>query len=213
MTPDLGVFAGTAERKCVREVRSRLTQSRIAGVIADLTQPDTPIIACNRAFRELTGYSRRETVGQNCRFLNRGKIDGATARKFKRSIADGRPFSTELENFRKDGTPFFNGISVSPIYGRNGDLVAMLGSQIDLSHYDPECQIQTYHRARAKLSLLSDRQFEVVTEMAKGLLIKEIAFNIGIAPRTVKLHRAAAIKGLGVSNSVEAIRIAIEAGY
>lgn len=213
VSSELGIFAGAAQRKCVREVRSQMMRSRVSGVIADLTHPDCAIIACNDEFSRVTGFSRDETLGQNCRFLNRGRIDSGMSRDFHRSIRAGRPFSTELRNFRKDGTSFLNGVTLSPIYGRNGDLVAMLGSQIDLTEYDPMCTLQAYHRARTRLTRLSDRQFEVVLAMAEGKLIKEIAYDLGIASRTVKLHRAAAIKTLGVSNSVEAIRIAIEAGY
>lgn len=210
---DLGVFAGAAQRNCVREVRSRMMRSRISGVISDLTHPDCAIIACNDGFTRMTGYSEPETIGQNCRFLNRGRIDAGMSRDFHRSIRAGRPFSAELKNYRKDGTPFLNGVTLSPIYGKNGDLVAMLGSQIDLTGYDPTCRLQAFHRAREKLTRLSDRQFEVILRMAQGKLIKEIAYDLDIASRTVKLHRAAAIRTLGVSNSVEAIRVAIEAGY
>lgn len=210
---ELGVFAGAARRDCVRKVRAQMEHSPISGVIADLSKPDHPVIACNSAFEQMTGYSRDEVLQRNCRFMNRGNLPAGVSRSFERAIAEGKPFSIEVENYRKDGKPFLNGISLSPIFGRNGDLVAMLGSLVDLTDYDPLCHLQAYHLARAKLTRLSERQFEVLCMMAEGKLIKEIAFALDIADRTVKLHRAGMVKALGTKNSVEAIRVAIEAGY
>ena len=46
-----------------------IEQSHVAAVVSDPLRPDNPIIACNDAFMRLTGYSRAEIIGRNCRFL------------------------------------------------------------------------------------------------------------------------------------------------
>jgi len=63
------------------------------------------------------------------------------------------------------------------------------------------------------LNTLPPRQRAVLIEMARGKLNKQIAFGLGIAERTVKMHRAAVMAALNVKSSADAIRIAVEAGY
>lgn len=206
-------FSSKARRNCVREVRLQLESSLIAGVISDLSRPDQPIIACNNAFERLTGYDASEIIGRNCRFLSRGTLNNEQSRRFRKAISRNTSCVIEVMNYRKDGTQFLNGVTLSPIFGRDGEPVAMLGSQIDLTNYDPQCHLHKYHRARSKLAELTKRKREVIIAMAKGMLIKEISFKLGICERTVKLHRAEAIKALGLRNPIEAVRLAIEAGY
>jgi DNA-binding NarL/FixJ family response regulator len=67
-------------------------------------------------------------------------------------------------------------------------------------------------RASALVRQLPGRQREVLTAMAQGLLNKQIAHRLGIAEKTVKMHRALLLERLGVRTTAEAIRIAVEAG-
>jgi DNA-binding NarL/FixJ family response regulator len=60
---------------------------------------------------------------------------------------------------------------------------------------------------------LSPRQRSVLIAMAKGKLNKQIAYDLGLAERTVKMHRSALFQALGVRTAAEAVRMAIEAGY
>ncbi|MBM3595064.1 MAG: histidine kinase, partial [Alphaproteobacteria bacterium] len=63
------------------------------------------------------------------------------------------------------------------------------------------------------IETLSPRQREVLKQLAAGKLNKQIAYDLGISERTVKMHRAAVLSALGVRTSADAIRLAIEAGY
>jgi len=67
--------------------------------------------------------------------------------------------------------------------------------------------------ARDRVAALTRRQHQVLVQMAAGQLNKQIAFTLGLSERKVKMHKAALQKGLGVSTSADAIRIAVEAGY
>ena len=67
--------------------------------------------------------------------------------------------------------------------------------------------------AHAKVDGLTPRQREILIQMADGKLNKQIAWDLGLSERTVKMHRAAMFKALDVRASAEAIRIAIEAGF
>ena len=67
-------------------------------------------------------------------------------------------------------------------------------------------------RRREKVASLSRRQREILECIAAGRLNKQIAYELGLSERTVKLHRAAVLRALGVRTSADAIRMAIEAG-
>jgi DNA-binding NarL/FixJ family response regulator len=67
-------------------------------------------------------------------------------------------------------------------------------------------------RAAGLVAALPRRQHQVLELMARGLLNKQIAWELKISEKTVKMHRALLLERLGVSTTAEAIRIAVEAG-
>lgn len=197
----------------VRPVIDQLMESQVAGVLADATQRDTPIIECNQAFIALTGYSRSEIVGRNCRFLSRGQADPATRARFREAITEGKPAIIEVLNFRKDGTSFLNGVTVAPITNQNGEIVAFLGSQVDIGSSVPNLKGTASTATGGTLGRLTPRQREAVIYMASGLSIKQIANELQLSERTIKLHRTKAMRALGVENRIDAVRIALKAGF
>ncbi len=102
-------------------------------VIADATRPDTPLVYCNRAFLEMTGYEAKEVVGRNCRFLQGPDTDPATIAEIRAAIAEARPASVEILNHRKDGAPFWNALSLRPIFGPDGRPRWFAGSCTDVT--------------------------------------------------------------------------------
>lgn len=187
--------------------------SAIAAVITNPRMPDNPIIACNDAFVRLTGYERAEILGRNCRFLAGTDPDPVGTAILRSAISMGQPAMAQLRNYRKDGTPFLNAVMIAPIFDKVGDLDYFLGSQVEV--VSDRDGIGDFRRGKAVdlIKALSPRQHQILVEMAAGKSSKSIAFELGLAERTVKMHRAALLRALGVGTSVEAIRIAIEAGY
>ncbi|WP_238475089.1 ATP-binding protein [Azospirillum cavernae] len=102
-------------------------------VIADPTRPDMPLVYCNRAFLEMTGYEAREVVGRNCRFLQGPDTDPATIAEIRAAMAEARPTSVEILNHRKDGAPFWNALSLRPIFGPDGGVRWFAGSCTDVT--------------------------------------------------------------------------------
>jgi PAS domain S-box-containing protein len=189
-----------------------IVDSPIASVISNPRLKDNPIIACNEAFKNLTGYSEREIVGRNCRFL----AGPATEPWLSDSIRDGvrkhRPVLVEILNYKYDGTPFRNAVLVAPIYDEEGELEFFLGSQVELDDDMPGTNGNRRMAAAMRVKLLSPRQREVLAEMALGHLNKQIAHTLNVSEQTVKMHRALVMTRLGVSTTAEAIRVAVEAG-
>ena len=197
------------------ELEDLVSHARIAFTVIDPRLPDSPIVNCNEHFLELTGYERREVIGKNGRFLAGPESDRETRRLFREAIEQERPFMAELLNFKKDGTPFMNAITVAPIYDDAGDLAGFLASHFEVSRECPE-EISSsdirIKNAMDAIARLTPRQTEVLSGMTAGKPFKQIAYELGLSERTVKMHRADALKSLGVSTNAEAIRIAIEAG-
>jgi PAS domain S-box-containing protein len=101
--------------------------------IADARQDDEPLIYVNGAFEEITGYQTGEILGRNCRFLQGPETDEETVTEIRRAIDDRRPVVTELLNYRKDGTPFWNRLEVVPVRDEAGEVTHFLGLQRDVT--------------------------------------------------------------------------------
>ncbi|WP_046862117.1 PAS domain-containing protein [Microvirga massiliensis] len=102
-------------------------------LIADALLDDSPILFVNDAFLDLTGYARDEVMGRNCRFLQGPGTDQAVASRIAAAISAGERIETEVLNYRKDGTPFWNALTISPIRNEAGRLRYFVGSQADIS--------------------------------------------------------------------------------
>jgi hypothetical protein len=185
--------------------------SSIATVVTDARQPDNPIIAANAAFQRLTGYSTDEILGRNCRFLRGPGTEPEASEALRQAVAAARPTLVELLNYERDGTPFRNAVMIAPVFDDDGALMLFIGSQMKVS--EPRRPDSTpAAAARARLERLSGRQLQVLQLMAAGLLNKQIAYELGLSEKTVKMHRAALLSGLGAKSSADAIRVAVEAG-
>eukprot|EP01035_Chromulina_nebulosa_P053616 gene53616-73320_t len=93
-----------------------VTDSPIPSVISDPRMPDNPIIACNAAFCELTGYPPEEVVGRNCRFLSGPATEPWLTEEIRRGVREHRPVLVEILNYKRNGQPFRNAVLVAPIY-------------------------------------------------------------------------------------------------
>jgi PAS domain S-box-containing protein len=188
--------------------------STVAAVITNPRLPDNPIIACNRAFEQLTGYSANEVVGRNCRFLAGPRAEPLLSEEIGRAVRERRPVLAEIPNFKRDGTPFRNAVMIVPIFDEHGELEYFLGSQSEVAEAPVDTAgLERREAIRRLLAAMSPRQREVLAAMIAGQRNKQIAHQLGISLRTVKMHRSAALKALGVTTSADAIRSAVEAGW
>jgi len=187
--------------------------SPIAAVISNPRLPDNPIVECNDAFVALTGYRREEIVGHNCRFLTGPDTEPWLTEMLRNGIARRQPIMVEILNYKKDGTPFRNAVMVAPIFDAAGELEYFLGSQVEIAENVVRANDERRSMAHERVAALSPRQREVLQQIAAGKLNKQIAFELGLSERTVKMHRAAVLTALGVRTNADAIRLAIEAGY
>jgi PAS domain S-box-containing protein len=95
--------------------------------IGDPTQPGAPIVHATSAFETITGYSLAEVRGQNCRFLQGTDTDPAARATLRAAIQDGRIAQVTLLNYKKDGTPFWNEVTVFPMRTPSGEPLRWTG--------------------------------------------------------------------------------------
>jgi two-component system cell cycle sensor histidine kinase/response regulator CckA len=127
------------ERKQAEEMlqlRDRAIASFMQGVvITDPTQPDNPIVYVNEGFLRMSGYDREDVIGKNCRFLQGPKTAPEALAQVRSALREGRACLLELLNYRKDGTPFWNALSISPLYDAADKLTHFVGVQTDISPF------------------------------------------------------------------------------
>lgn len=190
-----------------------ISNSPIASVISDPRLPDNPIVACNTAFCELTGYAPETVVGRNCRFLSGPGTEPWLSEEIRRGVREHHPVLVEILNYKRSGEPFRNAVLVAPIYDEHDELLYFLGSQIEIGVDAPTSTSMRRIRAAELVKKLSLRQSQVLKHVANGLLNKQIAGELGLAEKTVKMHRAILMNRLGLQTTADLIRLAVEAGY
>jgi len=141
VTAQLGIIL-YAHRAYVRRYRDameeltlnrRIFRSVTSGITVARAEPDLPLVYVNPAFEIITGYSIEESLGHNCRFLQRDHNDQPGLTLIREAIQEGREAKAILRNYRKDGTPFWNELSISPIRNHQGHLTHFVGIQQDVT--------------------------------------------------------------------------------
>lgn len=121
-------------------------------IITDPIQEDNPIIFVNKGFEKITGYSAKEALGKNARFLKGEKIDPYISKKISKAIMDKKPIQIDVPNYRKDGSFFWNELKISPIFNKEGDIRYYSGIQDDVTE-------------RKEQGRLIENQFEIVEQI------------------------------------------------
>lgn len=122
-------------------------------VIAEQEGDDNILIYVNKAFERLTGYRADEILYQDCRFLQAGDRDQDGLTAIRSAIVDGNSSRVVLRNYRKDGSLFWNELSISPIYNDDDQLTYYIGIQKDVT-----AQVEFEERALKAERALADLQ-------------------------------------------------------
>ena len=108
-------------------------QTRMAMIVSDPFKDDCPIIYANEAFVRLTGYTREETIGRNCRFLQGPDTSPNAVAMIGEALANEDVAVVDILNYMKDGTQFWNALHVGPIFDEQGKLTYFYGSMWDVT--------------------------------------------------------------------------------
>lgn len=162
----------------------RAVESAKNGVV--MTDPrlaDNPIIYTNPAFTEITGYSGQEILGRNCRFLQGTETKQAALEDVRTAIRQEKSVTAVLRNYRKDGSLFYNELTISPVRDESGELVAFVGIQNDITaRIEAEKRISDFYsiishelrtpiaKIKSSLSVIADGEAGPVTDAINKFL-------------------------------------------
>lgn len=108
-------------------------ESRDGVTISDVNLPDNPLIFVNHAFEKMTGYSREEALNRNCRYLQGSNNKQRNLDVIRNAISNAEYCMVTLRNYRKDGSMFWNELSISPVINAEGKLTNFIGIQKDVT--------------------------------------------------------------------------------
>lgn len=107
--------------------------SRDGIVISDYQQKNNPIIYVNKAFEDLTGYKSEDVIGKNICFLESGDECKSERELIIKTLNEGKDCLVVIKNYKKDGTYFWNELSLSPVKNRENQITNYISIQKDIT--------------------------------------------------------------------------------
>lgn len=176
----------TTQRANARQLLllSRAIESTNDGLlITDARRPDHPIIYVNPAFEKMTGYRSAEIIGRNCRFLPGDDRDQEGLAEIRAALAELRDCTVVLRNYRKDGSLFWNRLTLSPVRDADNTVSHYVGAVTDISEqkqleadrlylatYDTVTGMPKYVGSEERLGALMHRARSAEARAAKSRL-------------------------------------------
>nr|AHZ63897.1 phototropin [Scouleria aquatica] len=121
--------------KVSRQVKDALSTFQQTFVVSDATKPDFPILYASAGFFNMTGYTPKEVIGRNCRFLQGPGTDTADIARIREALKEGKSYCGRLLNYKKDGSAFWNLLTVTPIKDDDGKVLKFIGMQVEVSKH------------------------------------------------------------------------------
>jgi PAS domain S-box-containing protein len=139
------------DQRTAKLIKLAIDSSMFSIVISDASLPDLPLVYVNRQFEALTGYKAEEIIGRNCRFLQGPETNKNAISEISKAISRREPTTTNLLNYRKDGSKFWNRFQISPFFNEQGSLEGFMGIQVDMTFHVEDSYLRT---ERLKLETL-----------------------------------------------------------
>ena len=98
-------------------------------VISDPSQKDCPMVYISNEFSRHTGYSVRESLGKNCRFLQGPETDENDIKQIKLALKLKKRITIDILNYKKNGEKFWNRLRIIPIFDKEEKLIYFAGEQ------------------------------------------------------------------------------------
>jgi PAS domain S-box-containing protein len=158
-------------------------------VVADATLPDCPLVYVSEGFSKMTGYPADEIIGHNCRFLQGEGTDPKHVDALRQAVRKGKPCCTRLLNYKKDGTPFWNLLTMTPIRDETGRVVKFVGVQVDVSSTS-EGQATKDSTGVPVLINYDDRLKENVAKPIVDDVLEAVQSGEGVTPKRLSMRQS-----------------------
>ena len=162
----LAVFRDITERKeADKKLRLQNTVMEAAANGIVITDPQGIIVWANRAMTQLTGYAPEEMIGRSPAMLKSDVQDREFYQTMWQTILSGKPWHGELVNRRKDGTRYFEEMTITPVLDKNGKIENFVAIKLDISrrkHIEQE-------RQRLEIQLRHGQKLESIGQLAAGI--------------------------------------------
>ena len=130
---DQGVVGGVAAPEASKGLTMALASLRHTFTVCDPTLPDCPIVYASDGFLKMTGYGASEVLNKNCRFLQGEETNMDDVKRIGDAVRAGERITVRLLNYRKDGTKFWNLLTVAPVMLADGTVAKFIGVQVDVT--------------------------------------------------------------------------------
>jgi len=128
------IFYVKKDNGIIPRVLTQVLDSCVNGVtLSDPDLDDNPVIYANKVFEELTGYSREEIIGRNCRFLQGDDRDQEGIQEIHKALRERIEVEVTLRNYKKSGELFYNRLLIRPLYDDSENVIYYLGLQYDIT--------------------------------------------------------------------------------
>ncbi|XP_055833124.1 phototropin-1-like isoform X2 [Solanum dulcamara] len=154
------------------DLRDALSTFQQTFVVSDATKPDYPILYASAGFFKMTGYTSKEVIGRNCRFMQGSDTDPEDVAKIREALQSGSTYCGRLLNYKKDGTPFWNLLTIAPIKDDAGKVLKFIGMQVEVSKHTEGSKEKTVRPNGLPESLIryDVRQKEMASNSVNELL-------------------------------------------
>jgi len=104
------------------------------GIVITKASNTNELLYVNKEFENITGYTKEEAISKNCNFLQNEDIEQKAVAKIKEALHNKQKIQIELRNYKKDGTLFYNFVSISPVYDKEHNITHFVGIQKDITN-------------------------------------------------------------------------------
>ena len=141
----------------LRRNERAMDEAPVGITLSDPSREDNPLVYVNERFEEMTGYGEDETIGRNCRWLQGDDTRQDAVTRMREAIDAEEPVAVELRNYRKDGTEFWNRVSITPVYDDQGSVINFVGFQQDITdRKEREQELAQINDLMANMEVLAD---------------------------------------------------------
>lgn len=152
--------------------------------ISDVSLPDNPLIYVNQGFLSMSGYTREECLGKNCRYLQGSQTSYEEVAKIREAIYRQAPIQVELLNYHKNGYAFWNALSLTPIFDEEGTLTHYIGVQEDIT---VKKKLQRRKEELKRQQIINETTFQA-QEKERYEIGKELHDNVNQIIATIRLY-------------------------